>query len=33
MSHNVYVLLSIIVGLGAATQLAMLGAMGRERGA
>ena len=33
MTHNAYVLLSIIVGLGAATQLAMLGAMGRERGA
>lgn len=33
MTHNAYVLLSILVGLGAATQLAMLGAMGRERGA
>lgn len=33
MTHNAYVLLSIVVGLGAATQLAMLGAMGRERGA
>ena len=33
MSHTWYVLLSVIVGLGAATQLAMLGAMGRERGA
>ncbi len=33
MTHNAYVLLSIMVGLGAATQLAMLGAMGRERGA
>ena len=33
MSHNAYVILSIIVGIGAATQLAMLGAMGRERGA
>jgi transporter family-2 protein len=33
MSHTWYVLLSIAVGLGAATQLAMLGAMGRERGA
>ena len=33
MSHNAYVLLSIVVGLGAATQLAMLGALGRERGA
>ncbi len=33
MSQNTYVLLSILVGLGAATQLAMLGAMGRERGA
>ena len=33
MSHNAYVALSILVGLGAATQLAMLGAMGRERGA
>src|SRR4029079_3967438 len=33
MSHNGYVALSILVGVGAATQLAMLGAMGRERGA
>lgn len=33
MTHTWYVLLSIAVGLGAATQLAMLGAMGRERGA
>jgi uncharacterized membrane protein YdcZ (DUF606 family) len=33
VTHNAYVLLSIVVGLGAATQLAMLGAMGRERGA
>lgn len=33
MTHTAYVLLSIAVGLGAATQLAMLGAMGRERGA
>jgi uncharacterized membrane protein YdcZ (DUF606 family) len=33
MTHTAYVLLSILVGLGAATQLAMLGAMGRERGA
>jgi len=33
MSHSLYVLLSIVVGVGAATQLAMLGAMGRERGA
>ncbi len=33
MTTTLYVLLSIVVGLGAATQLAMLGAMGRERGA
>ncbi len=33
MNNSLYVLLSIVVGVGAATQLAMLGAMGRERGA
>lgn len=33
MTHTAYLLLSVVVGLGAATQLAMLGAMGRERGA
>ena len=33
MTHTLYVLLSVTVGLGAATQLAMLGAMGRDRGA
>ena len=33
MTQTGYVLLSIVVGFGAATQLAMLGAMGRERGA
>jgi transporter family-2 protein len=33
MTTTLYVFLTIIVGLGAATQLAMLGAMGRERGA
>lgn len=33
MSHTAYVVLSIVVGFGAATQLAMLGAMGRDRGA
>lgn len=33
MTNTAYVLLSIVVGFGAATQLAMLGAMGRERGA
>jgi uncharacterized membrane protein YdcZ (DUF606 family) len=33
MAHTGYVILSIIVGIGAATQLAMLGAMGRDRGA
>ena len=33
MTNTLYVLLSIVVGIGAATQLAMLGAMGRERGA
>ena len=32
MTHTLYVLLSLVVGVGAATQLAMLGAMGRERG-
>lgn len=32
VTHNLYVLLSIVVGIGAATQLAMLGAIGRERG-
>lgn len=33
VTHNAYVLLSVVVGIGAATQIAMLGAMGRERGA
>jgi transporter family-2 protein len=33
MTHTFYVLVSVVVGVGAATQLAMLGAMGRERGA
>ena len=33
MTNTAYVILSIVVGVGAATQLAMLGAMGRERGA
>ena len=33
MTTTGFVLLSIAVGIGAATQLAMLGAMGRERGA
>ena len=33
MTHTAFVLLSVVVGLGAATQIAMLGAMGRERGA
>jgi uncharacterized membrane protein YdcZ (DUF606 family) len=33
MTHTLYVLLSMVVGIGAATQIAMLGAMGRERGA
>ena len=33
MNNSIYVLLSVAVGIGAATQLAMLGAMGRERGA
>lgn len=32
MTQTLYVLLSIVVGIGSATQLAMLGAMGRERG-
>lgn len=32
MTQTFYVLISVIVGVGAATQLAMLGAMGRERG-
>jgi len=32
MTNTAYVLLSIVVGIGSATQLAMLGAMGRERG-
>ena len=33
MTQTLYVLLTIVVGVGSATQLAMLGAMGRERGA
>ena len=33
MTNTLYVLMTIVVGFGAATQLAMLGAMGRERGA
>jgi uncharacterized membrane protein YdcZ (DUF606 family) len=33
MNNSMYVVLSVVVGIGAATQLAMLGAMGRERGA
>ena len=33
MTHTLYVILSLVVGLGAATQLAMLGSMGRDRGA
>lgn len=32
MTSTLYVLLALAVGIGAATQLAMLGAMGRERG-
>lgn len=33
MTHTLFVLLSIVVGVGSATQLAMLGSMGRDRGA
>lgn len=33
MTNTLFVLLSVVVGVGSATQLAMLGAMGRERGA
>lgn len=33
MTQTLYLLLTIVVGVGSATQLAMLGAMGRERGA
>ena len=32
MTHTLYVVLALIVGVGTATQLSMLGAMGRERG-
>jgi uncharacterized membrane protein YdcZ (DUF606 family) len=33
MTNTAFVILAIVVGLGTATQIAMLGAMGRERGA